>query len=116
MPTGAESSAIFFDYRAVRAEVKALTEDFSDGPHQVYENLKEMLEQAELTGDKQLARAVYHRAIDVGASEVIERFIASRPKDKAAYRNYVEATQEAQRASGFEHLLTNALTQQQLDR
>jgi hypothetical protein len=81
MPTGAESSAIFFDYRAVRAEVKALTEDFSDGPHQVYENLKEMLEQAELTGDKQLARAVYHRAIDVGASEVIERFIASRPRE-----------------------------------
>jgi hypothetical protein len=42
------------------------------------------LDQAERSGDKLLARAAYHRAIDLGIQSVVDAYLASRPAENRA--------------------------------
>jgi hypothetical protein len=74
------------------------------------QKLGPILEQAERTGDPLLARAVYHRALDLGARGIIDRYSAGRPKKVAQdYQRYVEAQELMNQSKGFEGLVASAL-------
>jgi len=64
--TDAEEAQIHAAYRAAWGDVYSCTHS-PESPGQAQGELERILGQAERTGDKLLARAAYHRAIDLGA-------------------------------------------------
>jgi hypothetical protein len=80
---------------------------------QVRQTLASILDEAERTGDPLLARAVYHRAIDVGEQGIVDRYLSTRKTEAAAWQRYTEAAQEANQATSFESLLAVGMTDQQ---
>ena len=104
--------------------MKAATEN----PESAQKTLDAMLDQAALTGDHLLARAVYHhaislggqkiklsdgRSIDLGGQKVFDRFLANNPVDAKKWRAYTAASAEAEQSTSFEGLLATGMMDQQ---
>ena len=105
----AEVAQVHAAFRSAWADVLIATSN----PMGAQEELGEILEQAERTGDPLLARAVYHRAIDLGAQGIVESYLSTRKTEAAAWQRYTEAAQEANQATSFESLLAVGMTDQQ---
>jgi hypothetical protein len=101
--TDAEEAQIHAAFRGAYNEVLSATS--GEDPQQAHERLESILQQAERTGDKLLATATYHRAIDLGAQGIVDAYLSSRPAASRAWESYTEAHQEANRANSFEGLL-----------
>jgi len=66
-------------YRAAYKDVYSSTVSY-ESPGQDQEELERTLQQAELTGDNLLARAAYHRVIDLGIQSLVDTYLATRPQ------------------------------------
>jgi hypothetical protein len=107
--TDAEEAQIHAAYRQAHNDVYSSTA-YLDGPGEAREELERLLGQAERSGDKLLARAVYHRAIDLGAQSVVDSYLASRPTENRVWEAYTAAHQEVSQSRGLGHLLERTLT------
>jgi|SRR5215217_110420 len=111
----AEKAQILLGYRAARNDVRAATEASTPEEFfQVGDKLADLLDQAELTGDSQLARAVYHHSIEAGVDSVRDRYLDRRPQDRAKFEAFTKAQAEMDASQSFEHLFAAGLTQQAL--
>jgi hypothetical protein len=106
----AEEAQIYTAFRSAYNDVYFSTVAFDENPGQAGEELGRILAQAERTGDKLLARAAYHRAIDLGVQGVVDAYLSSRPQEERAWDSYTEAYQEANQAKGIDGLLERSLT------
>jgi len=121
----AEYAQIQLAFHSFWRQVVAATEDLGEEgvgvlPGQwerlAEEKLGTILEQAERTDNEQLmSRAIYHRAIDLGAQSIVDRYLATSPVDAKNWRLYTEAAQEMQQAKSPENLLGQALTGRMFD-
>lgn len=111
MATGAEQSQIWAGFRSAYKDVLSDTVD----PLQAHGVLQSIMDQAERTGDEHLARAAYHRGVDLGLEQVIDRYLSTRPKAKGAWENYVKAQEEMNSSQSFEHRLADAFTERVLN-
>jgi len=98
--TDAEAAQIHAAFRAAWGDVYSSTAT-TDGPEQAGEELERILQQAERTGDKLLARAAYHRAIDLGVQGVVDAYLSSRPSENRAWESYTAAYREVSEARGI---------------
>jgi hypothetical protein len=114
LSSDAEKAQIMAAFRSARRDVLSATkiEDRESGA-QVGQTLASILDEAERTGDPLLARAVYHRAIDVGEQGIVDRYLSTRKTEAAAWQRYTEAAQEAQQATSFESLYATGMMDQQ---
>jgi tetratricopeptide (TPR) repeat protein len=110
----AERSQVWKAFRSARAEVKAATTLSPENPS-ADEALTEILEEAERTGDYDLALAAYHRAIDLGVQSVVDRYLSTRPKAAEAWQRYTKAQEELNQSTGIGHLLASAYTERVLN-
>ena len=108
--TDAEEAQIQAAFRSAWGDVYSSTLS-SENPEQAREELERILGQAERTGDKLLARAAYHRAIDLGVQSVVDAYLSSRPQENRAWESYTAAYQEARESRGIGHLLERGLTE-----
>jgi hypothetical protein len=113
--TEAEAAQIHAAYRAAYNDVYYSTSVFADGPEEAQEELERLLVQAERSGDKLLAQAAYHRAIDLGIQSVVDSYLSSRPAESKAWETYTEAHQEANQSKDLGFLLERSLTERALD-
>jgi len=111
--TDAEEAQIHAAFRGAYNDVYSATAA-SEGPEQAQQELGRVLAQAERTGDKLLARAAYHRAIDLGAQGIVDAYLSTRPSEERTWNYYTEAHQEASQASSFEGILARGLTERAL--
>ena len=111
--TDAEEAQIHAAYRAAYRDVYSSTRDF-ESPAEAQEELERHLHQAERSGDKLLAAAAYHRAIDLGVQSVVDSYLSSRPAASRAWESYTQAHQEESGAKGIGFMLENALTERAL--
>lgn len=100
-----EVAQVFQGFRSAWADVLIQTPQ----PLEAKEELDEILDQAERTGDSQLARAAYHRGLDLNIQSIIDRYLDGKDKETKNLERYAKALQEADRIHGLEHLLTGAL-------
>jgi hypothetical protein len=114
MSSDAEQAQIMAAFRSARKDVLSATkiEDRESGA-QVGQTLASILDEAERTGDPLLARAVYHRAIDVGERGIVDRYLSTRPTEAQQWQRYTEAAQEAQQAASFEALYAQGMIDKQ---
>jgi hypothetical protein len=100
LASDAEQAQIMAAFRSARKDVLSATkiEDPESGV-QVGQVLSEILYEAERTGDPLLARAVYHRSIDLGSQQVIDRYLSTRPADAQHWQRYTEAAEANQATS-----------------
>jgi|SRR5215218_1284255 len=84
----------------------------SEAPHEAKEGLEEILAQAERTGDSLLARAAYHRGLDLGIQSVVDRYLADKPKEARALERYNKALQESNQSKSLEGLFASAMNDQ----
>jgi hypothetical protein len=96
-------------FRSAYNEVYSATAS-PESPDQAQEELERLLQQAERTGDKLLARAVYHRGIDLGAQGIVDSYLSSRPQENRAWESYTQAHQEVSQSRGIGGLLERSLT------
>ena len=82
--------------------------------YKTQDGLGRILGQAERTGDKLLARAAYHRAIDLGAQGVVDACLGARPQENRAWESYTAAYQEVRESTGVGQLLERGLTERAL--
>jgi hypothetical protein len=82
--TDAEEAQIHAAYRAAYNDVYSSTL-FSESPGEAQEELERLLDQAERSGDKLLAKAAYHRAIDLGVQSVVDTYLSTRPQENRAW-------------------------------
>jgi hypothetical protein len=108
--TDAEEAQIHAAFRAAYNDVYSSTAS-PERPEQAQEELGRILAQADRTGDKLLARATYHRAIDLGAQGVVDAYLSSRPSENRAWESYTAAYQEVSQSRGIEGLLARGLTE-----
>lgn len=106
--TDAEEAQIHAAFRSAYNDVYSSTAP--DRPEQAQEELQRLLQQAERTGDKLLARATYHRAIDLGAQEVVDGYLSTRPQENRAWKSYTQAYQEVRESQGAWGLIERSLT------
>lgn len=102
--TDAEAAQIHASYRAAYNDVYSSTASAAS-PGQAEEELGRLLGQAERTGDTLLARAVYHRGIDLGVQGIVDAYLGPRPAETRAWDSYTEAYREAEGARGVEGIL-----------
>ncbi len=102
--TDAEAAQIHASYRAAFNDVYSSTAS-AESPGQAQEELERVLEHAERTGDRLLARAAYHRGIDLGIQGIVDAYLAPRPAESRAWDAYTSAYREANRAGSVEGLL-----------
>jgi hypothetical protein len=114
LSSDAEKAQIMAAFRSARRDVLSATkiEDRESGA-QVGQTLASILDEAERTGDPLLARAVYHRAIDVGEQGIVERYLSTRKTEADAWQRYTKAAAEAEQATSFESLYAGAMMDQQ---
>ena len=114
LASDAEQAQIMAAFRSARKDVLSATkiEDPESGV-QVGQVLSEILYEAERTGDPLLARAAYHRSIDLGSQQVIDRYLSTRPADAQHWQRYTEAAAEANQATSFESLFATGMMDQQ---
>ncbi len=60
------------------------------------EELERVLERAERTGDKQLAKAVYHEATERGIRHVADSYLKDRTEERKQWEEYTAARREAE--------------------
>jgi hypothetical protein len=108
--TDAEEAQIHAAYRAAYNDVYSNTLSF-DNPAEAQEELERLLGLAERSGDKMLARAAYHRAIDLGIQSVVDSYLSSRPAESKAWERYTEAYQEVNESKGIDGLLGRAFAE-----
>jgi hypothetical protein len=108
--TDAEEAQIHAAFRSAYNDVYSSTLS-PESPEQAHEDLERLLQQAERTGDKLLARATYHRAIDLGAQSVVDAYLSSRPAENKAWESYTAASQEVRESQGLGGLLERSLTE-----
>jgi hypothetical protein len=111
--TEAEEAQIHAAFRAAYNEVYSSTVS-PESPERAQEDLERILEQAERTGDKLLARAAYHRGVDLGAQSVVDAYLAARPSENRAWESYTAAYQEVSQTRSVGHLLERGLTERAL--
>ncbi len=111
--TDAEEAQIHAAFRSAYNYVSSSTAS-PESQGQAEEELGRLLQQAERTGDKLLARATYHRGIDLGAQSVVDAYLASRPAENRAWESYTAAHQEAGQSKDIMHLLSRNLTERAL--
>jgi hypothetical protein len=107
--TDAEEAQIHAAFRSAYNDVYSATAS-PDSPQDAEEELGRILQQAERTGDKVLARAVYHRGIDLGAQGIVDSYLSSRPQENRAWESYTQAHQEVSQSRGIGGLLERSLT------
>jgi hypothetical protein len=112
--TDAEEAQIHAAYRAAYNDVYYSTSIFADGPGEAQEELERLLGDSERSGDKLLAAACYHRAIDLGIQSVVDSYLSSRPAESKAWESYTQAHQEANQSKGLGFLLERSLTERAL--
>jgi len=113
VPSEAEAAQIHAAFRGAFSEVLSATAS-PESPHQAQEKLEEIMDQAERTGDTLLARAAYHRAIDLGIQGVVDSYLSPRPKESKAWEAYTQAHQEVSQSRDIMHLLGRSLTERAL--
>ena len=96
-------------YRAAYKDVHSSAVSY-ESPGQAQEELERILQQAELTGDNLLARAAYHRVIDLGIESVVDTYLTTRPRENRAWEPYTQAHQEVSQSRDIGHLLERTLT------
>lgn len=106
--TDAEAAQIHASYRTAYNDVYSSTLS-PENPEQAQEGLERLLQQAERTGDGLMARAAYHREIDLGVQGIVDAYLAPRPAETQAWDLYTEAHREADQAGGVEGLLGDGL-------
>jgi len=111
--TDAEEAQIHAAFRSAWGEVFSSTLS-SESPEQAREELEHILGQAERTGDKLLARAAYHRGIDLGVQSVVDAYLSSRPQENRAWECYTAAYQDVRESRGVGRLLERGLTERAL--
>jgi hypothetical protein len=111
--TDAEEAQIHAAYRAAWGDVYSSTVS-PERPEQAQEELGRILEQAERTGDKLLARAAYHRAIDLGAQGVVDTYLSTRPSENRAWESYTAAYREVSDPGGIGRILERGLAERAL--
>jgi pyridoxine 5'-phosphate synthase PdxJ len=111
--TDAEAAQIHAAFRAAYNGVYSSTLS-PESPQQAEEELGRILEQAERTGDKLLARAAFHRAADLGVQSVVDAYLDTRPSENRAWESYTAAYQEVNQSRGLEHVLARGLTERAL--
>jgi regulator of protease activity HflC (stomatin/prohibitin superfamily) len=105
-----EVAQVHAAFRSAWADVTIATAN----PASAQKELGEILEQAERTGDSLLARAAYHRGLDLGLQPIVDRYLQSRPKEAKALERYTKATEEANQAKDISSLFSQALTERAL--
>ena len=111
--TDAEEAQIHAAYRQAYNDVYSSTRGF-ESLAEAQEELERHLHQAERSGDKLLARAAYHRAIDLGIQSVVDSYLASRPAENRAWESYTAAHQDVNQSRDIGHLLERTLTERVL--
>jgi len=111
--TDVEEAQIHAAYRAAWGVVYSATLS-PESPEQSRQELERLLGQAERTGDKLLARAAYHRGIDLGVQSVVDAYLSTRPSENRAWESYTAAYQEVNQSKGMEHVLARGLTERAL--
>jgi len=111
--TDAEEAQILASYRAAYNDVYSSTRGF-ESPAEVQEELERHLAQAERSGDKLLAAAAYHRAIDLGIQSVVDSYLSTRPAESRAWQAYTEAHQEVEESKGIGFMLERSLAERAL--
>jgi hypothetical protein len=106
----AEVAQVYAAFRGAWSDVLSATAN-PESPQQVGEKLEQILDQAERTGDTLLARAAYHRAIDLGVQPIVDSYLEGRPKEARAWQRYTEAHQEVSQSKDIGHLLERTLTE-----
>ena len=110
--TDGEAAQIRSSYRSARADIEStLTPSLGVDPASTQEELERFLEQAELTGDPELARAAYHVAIRHGIQSVVDSYLSSRPAESRAWEAYTTAHQEVNQSKGIDGLLGRAFAE-----
>ena len=113
--TDGEAAQIRAAYRSARAEVEAaIAPSIGVDPAYTREELERLLQQGELTGDSELARAAYHVAIGQGVQSVVDAYLSSRPAESKAWEAYTTAHQEVEQSKDIGHLLERILTERAL--
>jgi hypothetical protein len=107
--TDAEEAQIHAAFRSAYNDVYSSTAS-PESQGQAEEELQRLLQQAERTGDKLLARATYHRGIDLGVQSVVDAYLSTRPAEDKAWESYTQAHQEARESQGLGGLLERSLT------
>jgi len=108
--TDAEEAQIHAAFRSAYNDVYSSTAS-PESQGQAEEELGRLLQQAERTGDKLLARAAFHRGIDLGAQSVVDAYLEQRPAEGRAWEAYTTAHQEARGSQGIEGLLARGLVE-----
>jgi hypothetical protein len=86
---------------AIRASLRGAYNDayyatsFIDDPEERAQELARMLQRAELSGDPELADAVYHVATERGADSVVESYLTTRPEQRKRHEALQAAREEA---------------------
>jgi hypothetical protein len=111
--TDAEEAQLHAAYRAACNDVCSSTL-IVESPAEAQEELERLLGQAERSGDKLLAKAAYHRAIDLGIQSVVDAYLSSRPTENRAWESYTAAYQEANQSKDIGHMLERTLTERAL--
>ena len=111
--TDAEEAQIHAAFRSAYNDVYSSTLA-PESPEQAQEELERLLQQAERTGDKLLARAAFHRAVDLGVQGVVDTYLASRPQENRTWESYTAAYQEAGQSRDVMHLLSRNLAEHAL--
>jgi hypothetical protein len=111
--TDAEEAQLHAAYRAACNDVYSSTL-IVESPAEAQEELERLLGQAERSGDKLLAKAAYHRAIDLGIQSVVDAYLSSRPTENRAWESYTAAYQEANQSKDIGHMLERTLTERAL--
>jgi len=106
--TDAEEAQIHAAYRSAYNDVYLSTRS-PESPEKPREELERILQQAERTGDKLLARAVYHRGIDLSIQGVVDAYLASRPSENRAWESYTAAYREVSESRGVGSLIERNL-------
>ena len=106
--TDAEEAQIHAAFRSAYNDVYSSTAS-PESQGQAEEELQRLLQQAERTGDKLLARAAFHRGIDLGLQSVVDSYLLPRPAESTRWAAYTTAHQEVRGSQGVEGLLERSL-------
>ena len=106
-----ERAMIAMSYRDARRQAESAASEGMENP----DALSDLLDQAEKSGDAQLAEAVYHVATLRGNRAVADAYLGSRPKQRQRWEAYVEARREAESVDSLLHRgLAHSLARRQL--
>jgi hypothetical protein len=94
--SASERAMISMSYRDARRQAESTASENMEA-------LSDLLDQAERSGDAQLAEAVYHVATLRGNRVVAEAYLQSRPKERQRWERYVEARREAESLDSLIH-------------